>query len=152
MRTAAKAVQKRVALALAHLCASNDRKTIFVDNNGISVFYFNCYHSFIFLHIDYCEQFFLLFFLSRLRYLTASLWAPVNFFQDWSCYWAFLSLKVLSSKKMVQRPCIRLLQRVLHSHLWMLLRYLQSHRSVYFCWFTVGRFLHLLWKSFYNIG
>ncbi|MBA0804273.1 hypothetical protein Gohar_003867 [Gossypium harknessii] len=53
MRTAAKAVQKRVALALAHLCAPNDRKTIFVDNNGIAVFYFNCHHSFLFLHIDY---------------------------------------------------------------------------------------------------
>lgn len=61
MRTAAKAVQKRVALALAHLCAPNDRKTIFVDNNGIAVFYFNCHHSFLFLHIDYREQFFLFF-------------------------------------------------------------------------------------------
>ncbi|KAG4168142.1 hypothetical protein ERO13_A12G005100v2 [Gossypium hirsutum] len=37
MRTAAKAVQKRVALALAHLCAPNDRKTIFVDNNGLEL-------------------------------------------------------------------------------------------------------------------
>ncbi|KAG8473921.1 hypothetical protein CXB51_033676 [Gossypium anomalum] len=61
MRTAAKAVQKRVALALAHLCAPNDRKTIFVDNNGIAAFYFNCHHSFLFLHIDYREQSFLFF-------------------------------------------------------------------------------------------
>ncbi|GMI98767.1 ARM repeat protein interacting with ABF2 [Hibiscus trionum] len=37
MRTAAKAVQKRVALALAHLCTPNDRKPIFVDNNGLEL-------------------------------------------------------------------------------------------------------------------
>ncbi|TYH93900.1 hypothetical protein ES332_A12G005000v1 [Gossypium tomentosum] len=37
MRTAAKAVQKRVAWALAHLCDPNDRKTIFVDNNGLEL-------------------------------------------------------------------------------------------------------------------
>ncbi|XVF72407.1 hypothetical protein PTKIN_Ptkin12aG0119100 [Pterospermum kingtungense] len=37
MRIAAKAVQRRVALALAHLCAPDDRKTIFVDNNGLEL-------------------------------------------------------------------------------------------------------------------
>ncbi|KAK8509913.1 hypothetical protein V6N13_093751 [Hibiscus sabdariffa] len=37
MRTAAKAVQKLVALALAHLCSPNDRKPIFVDNNGLEL-------------------------------------------------------------------------------------------------------------------
>lgn len=33
-RSAEKAVQRRVALALAHLCAPDDRKFIFIDNNG----------------------------------------------------------------------------------------------------------------------
>ncbi|KAE8665440.1 ARM REPEAT PROTEIN INTERACTING WITH ABF2 [Hibiscus syriacus] len=37
MRTAAKAVQNQVALALAHLCSPNDRKPIFVDNNGLEL-------------------------------------------------------------------------------------------------------------------
>ncbi|KAI9119247.1 hypothetical protein K1719_009922 [Acacia pycnantha] len=35
MRFGKEAVQRRVALALAHLCAPDDRKFIFVDNNGI---------------------------------------------------------------------------------------------------------------------
>lgn len=34
MRFAEKAVQRRVALALAHLCAPGDQKFIFIDNNG----------------------------------------------------------------------------------------------------------------------
>jgi hypothetical protein len=29
-------VQRRVALALAHLCAPEDQRTIFIDNNGIN--------------------------------------------------------------------------------------------------------------------
>ncbi|XVE73134.1 hypothetical protein DITRI_Ditri11bG0093200 [Diplodiscus trichospermus] len=37
MRVAAKTVQRRVALALAHLCAPDDRKTIFIDNNGLEL-------------------------------------------------------------------------------------------------------------------
>ncbi|XVF21773.1 hypothetical protein REPUB_Repub12eG0118900 [Reevesia pubescens] len=37
MRTAAKTVQRRVALALAHLCVPDDRKTIFIDNNGLEL-------------------------------------------------------------------------------------------------------------------
>ncbi|CAI8614194.1 unnamed protein product [Vicia faba] len=37
MRSGEKGVQKRVALALAHLCSSNDRKTIFIDNNGLEL-------------------------------------------------------------------------------------------------------------------
>lgn len=35
MRATDRAVQRRVALALAHLCAPDDCKTIFIDNNGI---------------------------------------------------------------------------------------------------------------------
>ncbi|CAN1246848.1 ARM REPEAT PROTEIN INTERACTING WITH ABF2 [Linum grandiflorum] len=35
MRSADKTVQRHVALALAHLCAPNDRKAIFLDNNGL---------------------------------------------------------------------------------------------------------------------
>lgn len=34
MRFAEEGVQRRVALAFAHLCSPNDRKTIFIDNNG----------------------------------------------------------------------------------------------------------------------
>ncbi|KAK9287841.1 hypothetical protein L1049_016283 [Liquidambar formosana] len=34
MRVAEKAVQRRVALALAHLCSQDDQRTIFIDNNG----------------------------------------------------------------------------------------------------------------------
>nr|XP_004493669.1 ARM REPEAT PROTEIN INTERACTING WITH ABF2-like isoform X1 [Cicer arietinum] len=35
MRFAEKGVQRCVALALAHLCSPNDRKTIFIENNGL---------------------------------------------------------------------------------------------------------------------
>ncbi|XP_047333820.1 ARM REPEAT PROTEIN INTERACTING WITH ABF2 [Impatiens glandulifera] len=37
MRVGEKAVQKRVALALAHLCSPNDQKAIFIDNNGLDL-------------------------------------------------------------------------------------------------------------------
>lgn len=36
MRVGEKSVQRRVALALAHLCAPEDQRTIFIDNNGMS--------------------------------------------------------------------------------------------------------------------
>lgn len=41
MRVGEKAVQRRVALALAHLCSPDDQRTIFIDNNGMlhSVFF-----------------------------------------------------------------------------------------------------------------
>ncbi|XP_054805964.1 ARM REPEAT PROTEIN INTERACTING WITH ABF2 isoform X1 [Prosopis cineraria] len=35
MRVSEKAIQRRVALALAHLCSAVDQRTIFIDNNGI---------------------------------------------------------------------------------------------------------------------
>ena len=38
MRVGEKSVQRRVALALAHLCAPEDQRTIFIDNNGIKIF------------------------------------------------------------------------------------------------------------------
>lgn len=38
MRVGEKSVQRRVALALAHLCAPEDQRTIFIDNNGINNF------------------------------------------------------------------------------------------------------------------
>ncbi|XP_022955925.1 ARM REPEAT PROTEIN INTERACTING WITH ABF2-like [Cucurbita pepo subsp. pepo] len=37
MRVAEKAVQRRVSLALAHLCSPDDQRTIFVDNNGLEL-------------------------------------------------------------------------------------------------------------------
>ncbi|XP_031397588.1 ARM REPEAT PROTEIN INTERACTING WITH ABF2 [Punica granatum] len=37
MRVAEKTVQRRVALALAHLCSPDDQQTIFVDNNGLEL-------------------------------------------------------------------------------------------------------------------
>lgn len=37
MRVADNTVQKQVALALAHLCASSDRKTVFIDNKGLDL-------------------------------------------------------------------------------------------------------------------
>ncbi|XP_058742311.1 ARM REPEAT PROTEIN INTERACTING WITH ABF2-like [Vicia villosa] len=37
MRFGEKVVQKRVALALAHLCSADDRKAIFIDNNGLEL-------------------------------------------------------------------------------------------------------------------
>ncbi|KAJ6794270.1 ARM REPEAT PROTEIN INTERACTING WITH ABF2 [Iris pallida] len=37
MRVGDKAVQRRVALALAHLCSIEDQKTIFIDNNGLDL-------------------------------------------------------------------------------------------------------------------
>ncbi|XP_030486794.2 ARM REPEAT PROTEIN INTERACTING WITH ABF2 [Cannabis sativa] len=37
LRSADRTVQRRVALALAHLCAPDDRKTIFIDNNGLDI-------------------------------------------------------------------------------------------------------------------
>ena len=36
MRVAEKAVQRRVSLALAHLCSPDDQRIIFIDNNGMS--------------------------------------------------------------------------------------------------------------------
>ncbi|KAK6164694.1 hypothetical protein DH2020_001558 [Rehmannia glutinosa] len=37
MRVGEKIVQRRVALALAHLCSADDQKTIFIDNNGLDL-------------------------------------------------------------------------------------------------------------------
>ncbi|XP_019456522.1 PREDICTED: ARM REPEAT PROTEIN INTERACTING WITH ABF2-like [Lupinus angustifolius] len=37
MRFAEKSVQIRIALALAHLCSDNNRKSIFIDNNGLEL-------------------------------------------------------------------------------------------------------------------
>ncbi|WCJ23718.1 ARM repeat protein interacting with ABF2 [Euphorbia peplus] len=37
MRVPDKAVQRRVALALAHLCSPDDQRTIFVENNGLEL-------------------------------------------------------------------------------------------------------------------
>ncbi|KAK8709588.1 hypothetical protein V6N13_060602 [Hibiscus sabdariffa] len=37
MRVAEKPVQRRVALALAHLCSPDDHRTIFIDNNGLEL-------------------------------------------------------------------------------------------------------------------
>ncbi|KAJ4969303.1 hypothetical protein NE237_016004 [Protea cynaroides] len=37
MRVADKVVQRRVAVALAHLCLPNDQRTIFIDNNGLEI-------------------------------------------------------------------------------------------------------------------
>ncbi|XP_012092239.1 ARM REPEAT PROTEIN INTERACTING WITH ABF2 [Jatropha curcas] len=37
MRVAEKAIQRRIALTLAHLCAPDDRKAIFLDNNGLDL-------------------------------------------------------------------------------------------------------------------
>uniref|UniRef100_A0A0D3G7C9 BTB domain-containing protein n=3 Tax=Oryza TaxID=4527 RepID=A0A0D3G7C9_9ORYZ len=37
MRVGEKSVQRRVALALAHLCAPEDQRTIFIDNNGLEL-------------------------------------------------------------------------------------------------------------------
>ncbi|WOL06744.1 ARM REPEAT PROTEIN INTERACTING WITH ABF2 [Canna indica] len=37
MRIGEKAVQRRVALALAHLCSPEDQRTIFIDNNGLGL-------------------------------------------------------------------------------------------------------------------
>lgn len=35
MREGENNVQRRVALALAHLCSPEDQRTIFIDNNGM---------------------------------------------------------------------------------------------------------------------
>ncbi|XP_052188436.1 ARM REPEAT PROTEIN INTERACTING WITH ABF2 [Diospyros lotus] len=37
MRVAEKTIQKRVALALAHLCSPEDQRTIFIDNSGLEL-------------------------------------------------------------------------------------------------------------------
>ncbi|XP_042048528.1 ARM REPEAT PROTEIN INTERACTING WITH ABF2-like [Salvia splendens] len=37
MRVGERNVQRRVALALAHLCSSDDQRTIFIDNNGLAL-------------------------------------------------------------------------------------------------------------------
>ncbi|XP_047959364.1 ARM REPEAT PROTEIN INTERACTING WITH ABF2-like isoform X1 [Salvia hispanica] len=37
MRAGERNVQRRVALALAHLCSSDDQRTIFIDNNGLAL-------------------------------------------------------------------------------------------------------------------
>ncbi|XP_065034862.1 ARM REPEAT PROTEIN INTERACTING WITH ABF2-like isoform X2 [Musa acuminata AAA Group] len=38
MRVGEKAVQRRIALALAHLCSLEDQRTIFIDDNGLDLF------------------------------------------------------------------------------------------------------------------
>jgi hypothetical protein len=49
-------VQRRVALALAHLCAPEDQRAIFIDNNGSNFATAeNCTFSFPF----YCMVFFM---------------------------------------------------------------------------------------------
>lgn len=40
MNVSEKTVQRRVALALAHLCFPDDQKIIFIDNNGM--IYLDC--------------------------------------------------------------------------------------------------------------
>jgi ABC-type branched-subunit amino acid transport system permease subunit len=40
MRVAEKAVQRRVALALAHLCSPDDQRAIFINNSGMSYSYY----------------------------------------------------------------------------------------------------------------
>ena len=68
MRVSEKAVQRRVALALAHLCSVDDQRTIFIDNNGIrhtlsifmhvgsfSIKLIFCSNCFIVLIICYCR-------------------------------------------------------------------------------------------------
>ncbi|XP_022738667.1 ARM REPEAT PROTEIN INTERACTING WITH ABF2-like isoform X2 [Durio zibethinus] len=37
IRVAEKPVQRRVALALAHLCSPDDQRTVFIDNNGLEL-------------------------------------------------------------------------------------------------------------------
>jgi len=37
MRVSEKAFQRRVALALAHLCSADDQKNIFIDHNGMDI-------------------------------------------------------------------------------------------------------------------
>lgn len=37
MHVAEKVIQRRVALALAHLCSPTDQRTIFIDNKGMSL-------------------------------------------------------------------------------------------------------------------
>jgi hypothetical protein len=37
MRSADKIVQRRVATTLAHLCAADDQRIIFIENNGMEV-------------------------------------------------------------------------------------------------------------------
>eukprot|EP00249_Psilotum_nudum_P023477 c28889_g1_i2 orf=1071-3155(-) len=37
MRSSDKVVHRRVALSLAHLCSSEDQRTIFIDNNGMDI-------------------------------------------------------------------------------------------------------------------
>ncbi|XP_050236479.1 ARM REPEAT PROTEIN INTERACTING WITH ABF2-like [Mercurialis annua] len=37
MRVAERIVQRQIALSLAHLCAPDDRKTVFLDNNGLEL-------------------------------------------------------------------------------------------------------------------
>lgn len=45
MRVGEKVVQRRVALALAHLCSPDDQRTIFIDNNGMSYSLFSPVNS-----------------------------------------------------------------------------------------------------------
>lgn len=54
MRVAEKGVQRRVALALAHLCSPDDQRTIFIDGGGMLHYqiYFlvilgSCCHAFV---------------------------------------------------------------------------------------------------------
>jgi hypothetical protein len=37
MRVSEKAFQRRVALALAHLCSADDQRKIFIDHNGMNI-------------------------------------------------------------------------------------------------------------------
>ena len=86
MRTAEKVVQRRVALALSHLCSPDDQKVVFIDYDGK-----NLVPSFTKLpfcsknHLNWFQSYMVLQFLQFCCYMFNV------FFKDLSCCWNFLN-------------------------------------------------------------
>lgn len=99
MRVAERVVQKRVALAFAHLCSPDDLRTIFIDNNGMShPLYLN--HTFhgVFLHRNlYCLYIYV-------DFEFADIYNIIK--QGWSCFLGFLALLPINSSLMLLWLCI----------------------------------------------
>lgn len=75
MRDADKNIQRRVALALAHLCSPDDERTIFIDNNGISSYIYSVVQiPSVLMHLRGRLFYILLFYQCRIGVAVGSSW------------------------------------------------------------------------------
>lgn len=111
MRVGEKSVQRRVALALAHLCAPEDQSSVFIDNNGK----------------QFCKRWKLYIFISILLY------GVLYEFKFWviqvsTCFLIFLFPWVQNINKMAQQHYTNWPTKLQHFLPWMLPLHLQHLR------------------------